>query len=158
MHNDEWTDGGRTERMMTMVPTTLMSWATRVTGTFTILGWEEVPYEEVTGLPKLAQAAVSEELNGGIVGEASISYLMVYRDDEIATYVGLVRVVGRIGQRMGTFVMQETGSFEGGVARGHWTILPGTSTGQLHGIRGEGTYTAAHEQVSYSLNVSYVAQ
>jgi hypothetical protein len=140
-----------------MLPTTLMTWATRVTGTFRVLGWEEAAYEEVAGLPTLVQAAVSEELDGGIVGEASISYLMIYRDDGVASFVGLVRVVGRIGQRLGTFVMQETGTFEGGVAMGHWTILPGSSTGQLRGIRGEGAYTAGREHVSYSLTVSYAA-
>src|SRR5437868_678412 len=127
-HLDERTDGAGSggeasiERPA-MSPTTLLSWSTRLTGTFTVLGWEEVPYEQVAGLPKLTQAAVSNELNGGIVGEASISYLMVYGDATVTSFVGLVRVVGRIGHRAGTFVMQETGTFENGVALGRWTIL-----------------------------------
>jgi hypothetical protein len=106
-------------------------------------------------MPTLTQATVSEELEGGIAGEASISYLMTYRSDEIASFVGMVRFTGRVGERSGSFVMQETGTLEGGVAMGHWTILPGSSTGELCGISGEGGYTAGHEHVSYSLDVSY---
>ena len=71
---------------------------------------------------------MSEELGGGIEGEASISYLIAYRDDKVASFVGLVRVVGRIGERSGSFVMQDIGTFECGVAKGYWTILPASST------------------------------
>ena len=138
-----------------MTLTTMMTRSTRVMGTFTVLGWDEQPYDDATDMPRLTQATVSEELEGGIEGEASISYLMTYRDDEVASFVGLVRVIGRIGDREGSFVMQETGACEGGVASGHWTILPGSSTGGLRGIRGEGDYVAGHEHVQYSLDVSY---
>ena len=132
-----------------------MTRSTRVVGTFTVLGWDEQPYDDAMDMPKLTHAIVSEELEGGIEGEASISYLMTYRDDDVASFVGMVRVVGRIGDREGTFVMQETGVCEGGVASGHWTILPGSSTGDLRGIYGEGEYVAGHEHVQYSLDVSY---
>ncbi len=139
-----------------MTPTTLMTTpTTRVTGTFAVLGWDERPYDDADELPALAHAVVSEELAGGLEGEASISYLLTYRDDGIASYVGLVRVSGRIGDRAGSFVMQEMGMFEGGVATGHWTILPGSSTGELRGIRGEGVYRAGPEHTSYSLDVTY---
>jgi hypothetical protein len=64
---------------------------TRVTGTFKTLGWEETPYDEAVDMPKLVHAEVCEELEGGIEGEASISYLIAYRDDKVASFVGLTR-------------------------------------------------------------------
>ena len=138
-----------------MTRTIMMKRTTCVTGTFTVLGRDEQAYDAVAGMPTLTQATVSEELEGGIEGEASISYLTTYRDDEIASFVGILRFTGRVGDRSGSFVMQETGTLEDGVAMGHWTILPGSSTGELCGISGEGGYTAGHEHVSYSLDVSY---
>jgi hypothetical protein len=128
---------------------------TRVTGTFKTLGWEETPYDEAVDMPKLVHAEVCEELEGGIEGEASISYLIAYRDDKVASFVGLVRVVGRIGERSGSFVMQDVGTFECGVAKGYWTILPASSTGELVGIRGDGHFTAGPEMVSYTMDVSF---
>lgn len=138
-----------------MTQTTLATQTTRVTGTFKTLGWEETPYDGAADMPKLVQAKVCEELEGGIEGEASISYLMAYRDDHVASFVGLVRVVGRIGDRSGTFVMQDIGTVECGVARGYWTILPASSTGELTGIRGDGHFTAGPERVSYTMDVSF---
>ncbi|MEP6496182.1 MAG: DUF3224 domain-containing protein [bacterium] len=138
-----------------MTQTTLARQATRVTGTFKTLGWEETPYDAAADSPKLAQANVCEELQGGIEGEASISYLVAYRDDQVASFVGLARVVGRIGERSGSFVMQDIGTFESGVAKGYWTILPASSTGEFVGIRGDGHFTSGPQEVSYTMNVSF---
>jgi len=127
---------------------------TRVTGTFKVLGWEERSYD-APDLPQLTHACVSEELQGGIEGEASITYLMASREDQTASFIGLARVVGRIGEREGTFVMQDVGTFEHGVAKGRWTILSGTSTGDLQGISGEGSFDTADDTSTYTLEVSF---
>jgi len=125
----------------------------QLTGTFDVMGWDEKPYDEAAGLPTLTHAEVCQELRGDIEGEASISYLMGYRADESASFVGLVRVVGRIGDRDGSFVMQDVGVFANGIAKGRWTIVPGLGTGDLQKIRGEGHFAATHESASYSLDV-----
>ena len=127
---------------------------TQVTGTFKVLGWEERSYD-AADLPQLAHAAVSQELQGGIEGEASIQYLLASREDRSASFFGLARVVGRIGERSGTFVMQDVGTFENGVAKGRWTILSGTSTGDFEGIRGEGFFDTTDENATYTLDVSF---
>jgi uncharacterized protein DUF3224 len=127
---------------------------TQVTGTFKVLGWEERSYD-AEDLPQLTHAAVSQELQGGIEGEASIQYLLAAHEDRTATFIGLARVVGRIGEREGTFVMQDVGTFRNGVAKGKWTILSGTSTGDLEGIRGEGFFDTSHENATYTLEVSF---
>jgi hypothetical protein len=67
---------------------------------------------------------------------------MFYRDQKSAVFVGLQRVVGRLAGRGGSFVLQVDGAYEGGVARGRWTIVPGSGTDGLLNIRGEGGFEA----------------
>jgi len=125
-----------------------------MTGTFKVLGWEEQPYD-APDLPALTHASVSQELLGDIEGEASVVYLLASREDKRASFIGLARVVGRIGEREGTFVMQDVGTFENGAAKGRWTIVPGTSTGDFQGISGEGSFDAMHDSATYTLEVSF---
>jgi hypothetical protein len=124
-----------------------------MTGTFKVLGWEEQPYD-APDLPALTHALVSQELLGDIEGEASVTYLLASREDKGGSFIGLARVIGRIGKREGTFVMQDVGTFENGSAKGRWTILPGTSTGDLQGISGEGFFDTTHDSATYTLEVS----
>lgn len=125
----------------------------QVEGTFTVRHWEEESYDAADGLPKLVHARVTHELAGAIEGEASICYLMGYRSNESASFVGLVRVTGAVDGREGSFVMQDIGTFENGVAKGRWTILPGLGTGELREIRGGGHFAAGSMGASYLLDV-----
>jgi len=126
---------------------------TQLTGGFKMMSWEEQPYDVASGQPKLTHAEVTHELTGGIDGEASISYLMGYRGDDRASFIGLIRVTGAIGDRAGSFVMQDVGTFENGVAKGHWTIVPGLGTGGLQSLRGHGHFASTREKASYLLDV-----
>ena len=127
---------------------------TRVAGTFKVLGWEERPYD-APDLPALTHASVSQELLGDIEGEASVTYLLASREDKTTSFIGLARVVGCIREREGTFVMLDVGTFENGTAKGRWTIVPGTSTGDLQGISGEGSFDTTHDTATYTLEVSF---
>lgn len=127
---------------------------TQLEGKFRTLSWDEKQYDKADGQPKFTHARVVHELSGGIEGEASICYLMVYRPDESANFVGLVTVTGTIEGRDGSFVMQDVGTFENGVARGRWTILPGLASGGLRTIRGDGHFAAASDSASYYLDVT----
>jgi hypothetical protein len=111
---------------------------------FAIRSWDEKPYSEGQDLPKLTRASVSKTFTGDVEGEGQVEYLMIYRGDGSATFVGLERVSGRIGTRSGTFVLQRTGVFEGGQARETYTVVPGSGTGELRGLRGEGTSAVGH--------------
>ena len=111
---------------------------------FAIKGWDEKPYGEAPNLPKLTRASVTKTYTGDIEGEAHVEYLMMYRDDGSATFVGLERVIGRIGGRAGSFVLQRTGVFENGQAKESYSVVPGSATGELQGFRGEGNSTVGH--------------
>ncbi len=114
----------------------------RAIGDFEVTAWDEKPYEEIEGGGKLTRAHVMQTTHGDFEGEATTDYLMCYREDSTASYVGLQRVVGRLGGRPGSFVLQVTGAFAGGVASGSLLVLAGSGTGDLRGLRGQGTFEA----------------
>lgn len=111
---------------------------------FAIRTWDEKAYSEGQDLPRLTRASVTRTFTGDIDGEGHVEYLMMYRNDGSATFVGLERVIGRIGARSGTFVLQRTGVFEGGQAKESYSVIPGSATGQLLGLRGEGRSAVGH--------------
>ena len=111
---------------------------------FTIKSWDEKPYSEGQDLPRLTRAAVTKTFTGDITGEGQVEYLMMYRSDGSATFVGLERVVGRLGGKAGTFVLQRTGKFESGQAKESYAVIPGSGTGELRGLRGEGISAVGH--------------
>ena len=111
---------------------------------FAIQTWDEKPYSEAPGLPKLTRASVKKTFTGDLEGEGQVEYLMIYRSDGSATFVGLERVVGRLAGRTGSFVLQRTGVFEGGQAKEAYSVVAGSGTGELQGLRGEGRSAVGH--------------
>ena len=111
---------------------------------FAIKGWDEKPYSEGQDLPKLTRAAVTRSFTGDIEGEGQVEYLMMYRSDGTATFVGLERIVGRVAGKAGSFVLQRAGVFEGGEAKESYFVIPGSGTGELRGLRGEGSSAVGH--------------
>ena len=111
---------------------------------FAIQGWDEKPYSEGDNVPKLTRASVTKTFTGDLEGEGQVEYLMMYRSDGSATFVGLERVVGRIGGKVGTFVLQRTGVFEDGQAKEAYVVVPGSGTGDLLGLEGEGNSGVGH--------------
>jgi len=111
---------------------------------FAITSWDEKPYSEGPDLPKLTRATVKKTLTGDIEGEGQVDYLMMYRSDGTATFIGLERVTGRVGGKAGTFVMQRSGVFEEGQAKESYSVVAGSATGDLRGLVGEGTSSVGH--------------
>ncbi|HEY7111374.1 MAG TPA: DUF3224 domain-containing protein [Thermoanaerobaculia bacterium] len=110
---------------------------------FAIKTWDEKPWEGPE-LPKLTRAHVTKTFTGDIEGDGQVEYLMTYRSDGSATFVGLERVVGRIGGKSGSFVLQRTGVFEGGQAKESYSVVPGSGTGDLTGLCGDGSTSVGH--------------
>jgi hypothetical protein len=114
------------------------------TARFEIRSWDEKPYSECPDSRKLTRASVAKTYTGDIVGEGQVEYLMMYRSDGSATFVGLERVVGRIADKAGSFVLQRTGVFEGGEAKESYSVIPDSGTGQLRGLVGGGRSAVGH--------------
>ena len=115
--------------------------------TFEVKGWDEQPYGAIEGLPRLTRASVKVAFQGAIEGEGTIEYLMTYRDDGSAIFVGVHRVIGTLDGRAGSFVLTGTGGYEKntGTASMAWTVAPGSGTGDLRGLKGAGSAVATHQ-------------
>jgi hypothetical protein len=116
----------------------------RASAHFAITSWDERPYSEGKDVPKLTRASVVKTFTGDIEGEGHVEYLMMYRPDGSATFVGLERITGRVGGKSGTFVLQRVGAFENGQAKESYSVVDGSGTGDLVGLTGEGRSSVGH--------------
>ena len=111
---------------------------------FAIKNWDEKAYSEAQNQPKLTRATVTKTFTGDIDADSQADYLMMYRGDGTAVFVGLERVTGRIAGKAGSFVLQRSGVFEGGLAKESYSVIPGSASGELLGLRGEGSSAVGH--------------
>ena len=122
--------------------------------TFEIKNWDEKPYGEMAGASRLTRASVTKVYKGDIEGEGALEYLMAYGHDGSASFVGIERVIGRIGDRRGNFVFQHAGTFRDGVASSTWVVVPGSGAGELRGLRGEVNSALGHAK-DYPVELNY---
>jgi hypothetical protein len=100
---------------------------------------EAAPYDETAG-PALLEIRLGETFTGDIDGEATVRALQVLREDRSASLVSMQRFRGRLGGREGTFVLQGQETVENGKIKATWFVVPGSATGDLSGLRGEGGF------------------
>jgi hypothetical protein len=111
--------------------------------TFKVEGWdEERTVEGDRGA--IAIAKVDQTLAGDLEGAGFAQWLMCYREDKTADFVGFQRFEGSLGERSGSFVLTSSGTFDGAVAAGDLRIVDGSGTGELAGIDGGGSFSAPH--------------
>ncbi|MEA2447419.1 MAG: hypothetical protein QOK47_1056 [Actinomycetota bacterium] len=116
--------------------------ATRAEGKFEVTGWDEETYEELAGDAKLSKARIEQEFHGDIEATGVWESVMCYCEDGTASYTGIERVVGKLGDRSGSFVLLTNGEFSDGEAKTTWEVIPGSATDDLKGLTGKGTSVA----------------
>ena len=110
---------------------------------FKVESWnEETTVEGESGAGKLSSARVEQSLSGEIEGAGLAQWLMCYRADKTADFVGLQRIDGTVGGRRGSFVLTSNGTFDGKVAAGEMRVVEGSGNGELAGISGAGSFSA----------------
>ena len=115
---------------------------TTARGSFQVAGGTEDPYDELEGGIKLTHASGTQTFTGDIDGEGAVHWLMLYRADKTAHFVGLQRITGSIGGRSGSFVAAAEGDHDGTGSTITFSIVPNSGTGELTGITGDGTLVA----------------
>src|SRR5262249_37081699 len=105
----------------------------------TVHSSEAKPYDQ-TARPALMELRLSEKFSGDIDGESPVRALQVLRDDKSASMVSVQRFRGKLGERQGTFVLQGSETVENGKIKATWFVVPGSGTGDLSGLRGEGGF------------------
>jgi Protein of unknown function (DUF3224) len=114
------------------------------TATIEVSVWSPEPYDEPGDGPALVRIHVQESFTGDLSGEGIATMLQVLRTDGSASFCALERVTGSLDGRHGTFVLQDAGVLDtDGQVTGTWSVVPGSATGELAGLRGEGGFEAA---------------
>jgi hypothetical protein len=115
---------------------------THATAVITVHKYEPAAYDEPADGPVLTRIHVEESFDGDIAGEGVVEFLQAAEADGPASFVGIERVTGTVGGRTGTFLLQDAGTVQGSIVSGDWFVVPGSGTGQLAGLRGDGGFRA----------------
>ena len=118
--------------------------AEHLEGVFEVTSWSEEPARGLEGTVKVTTARIGQRFRGGIEADTIADMVMTYRPDGTADFVGQHRVLGRVGEQSGSFVLRATGSYDGTEARTTFEVIPGSGTGELTGISGSGSAAAGH--------------
>jgi hypothetical protein len=109
---------------------------TAARATFEVKTWDEKPYSELDG-------------------EGTMMYLMFYPSDGSASFVGLEHVIGRLSDRAGSFVLHHTGADDGVTTKSTYFVVPGSGTGDLRGLRGEGSSVLSRNTPQFTMSLDY---
>jgi hypothetical protein len=112
---------------------------TRAKAKITVQSSQSKPYDQ-TASPALLEIDLSEKFAGDIDGESPVRALQLLRDDKSACLVSMQRFRGKLGGRQGTFVLQGSEIVENGKIKATWFVVPGSGTGDLSRLRGEGGF------------------
>jgi Protein of unknown function (DUF3224) len=115
---------------------------TRADAVITVRKYEPAVYEQPEAGPALTRIHVEEEFSGDITGAGVVEFLQAAPATGSASFVGIERVTGKLADRSGTFLLQDQGVVEDNVVSGQWFVIPGSGTGGLAGLRGEGGFRA----------------
>ena len=111
----------------------------RAEAEITVQHSEARPYDQSVS-PVLVEVRLKERFNGDIEGESMVLALQVLRDDQSASLVSLQRFCGKLAGRQGSFVLQGSEISGAGKIKATWFVVPGSGTGELCGLRGEGGF------------------
>jgi len=115
---------------------------TRADAVITVRTYQPSTYDGPAEGLELSRIHVEESFAGDIAGDGVVEFLQAGRADGSASFVGIERVVGELGGRRGTFLLQDAGTVQDHIVSGDWFVVPGSGTGELAGLRGEGGFRA----------------
>ena len=109
---------------------------------YAVTKWDEKTWDgqipsEVKG-PKMMRISVVTRYEGELEADGQLEYLMSSDESDKSTMVGLEKVTGKLAGKSGSFVLQHIGIFDGDV-KVKWSVVPGSGTGELRGLRANGT-------------------
>jgi len=133
--------------------------STHATSSFDVTGWDGAAYDEPSNGPHLSRVTICKAFRGDLEGESVGEGLFCGANDPGAGagYVVSERVTGSLGGRSGTFVLQHGGLAAPGMTpHSFGSIVPGSGTGELVGLRGEVTFSAEGGAHTLTLDYSFV--
>jgi hypothetical protein len=129
-----------------------MTTTTHATGTIENKSWNEEPSNDFGNGRRLARGTMVELFHGGVEAEGTVASLMAYGADGAAALAGFERMVGKVGSRSGSFVLQFSGTLRGQTATVTFNVVPGSGTDGLAGLSGQGGYEWDGKTTTYTLD------
>jgi hypothetical protein len=114
--------------------------------------YDEEAYAEAE-VVELSRVHISRTFTGDLEGE-STAELMIAKAEGGGGYIGHDRIMGTLAGKSGSFVFQHSGIMGPAGVSNTGTVVPGTGTGELEGITGEGTMLADRDG-NHTLTLNY---
>jgi hypothetical protein len=111
-------------------------------GRTTVETYQPTVFDEVPGAPTLSDIRLTETFSGDIEGDGVAHVVQAARADGAASFAGIERVRGSIGGKQGSFLLQVHGTVVAKQMKAEWFVVPGSGSGELQGLRGEGGFKA----------------
>jgi len=124
----------------------------RAIASFEVTTWDQSTYDTPEDAPPLSRATVRKVFRGEVEGASTAELLMCRPDDSSGGYIGSERIVGRIGERAGSFVVQHGATQDGDTFDVYGRVLPGSGTGELAGIRDICTFRHGENGAVFTLD------
>ena len=121
-----------------------------ITGTFDVTRTAEPPYDTAPGAT-LARSRVDKRFHGDLEATGHVEMLSAMTEVAgSAGYVAIERVSGSLGGRVGSFVLQHSGTMNRGVSTLSVTVVPDSGAGALVGLSGAMTIDVVDGQHRYT--------
>ena len=114
-----------------------------------IKSWDEKPYRELDDGRKFTKADVVLAGTGDGLEGGTFEAVLFYRADGTSTYVALMYLTGTLDGRSGSFVLQGDGTYDGKTAHSRFSVVEGSGSGELAGLRGTGESASTHDDYPY---------
>jgi hypothetical protein len=127
-----------------------------MTNTYSAKSWDEQIVSGAQEGPRIAHAHVTFEYRGLLDGTSTCEMLLYYAgagyDNSGLTSPGYERFEGAVDGRTGSFIARHEVSYDARGIHDSWTVVPGSATGELTGLTGTGSASAAMGQdtISYT--------
>ncbi|HVA92138.1 MAG TPA: DUF3224 domain-containing protein [Chloroflexota bacterium] len=109
----------------------------RAVADFNVDSFDPVPSPEGEDAARHGRVRIEKTFHGDIEGHGSVEMLAV-RGDAGSGYVAIEHISGSVNGLSGGFSLLHIGTMAGTEQWGHWPLIPGSGTGDLRTIRGEG--------------------
>lgn len=127
---------------------------------FNILAWEQKAYDKQEEGPELLQANVKRSFHGDVEAESTAVLLLCQASsDGSAGYVATERIVGRVGNRSGSFVIQHGGAItDNRPVEAFGYVVPGSGTGSLQRLRGKCAWHHDEHEATFTFDYDFTEE
>lgn len=125
--------------------------------TRSVKDWHRKTWHDKTEVPgtNLFRVEILHHYEGAIEGDGSIQYIIAENKNLTGNIIAMEKVIGSVNGRKGSFVLQQLGTFDHGKLNMALTVVPGSGTDELKGLRGQATLDNELHQEVYTINFDY---